>query len=124
MLVVRNGVACAYLDGVRVASGLKAHNAYTLNGGKCMLFCDNDGEVADIDVTQFAYWNRGLTNEEVSIHYADYKNHMTGIEGVAESGTQATAGGKLSGIYNLMGQKVKNPTKGLYIINGKKTIVK
>jgi hypothetical protein len=49
---------------------------------------------------------------------------MTDIEGVAESGTQATAGGKLSGIYNLMGQKVKNPTKGLYIINGKKTIVK
>ena len=124
MLVVRNGVACAYLDGVRVASGLKAHNAYTLNGGKCMLFCDNDGEVADIDVTQFAYWNRGLTNEEVSIHYADYKNHMTGIEGVAENGAKTTAGSKLSGIYNLMGQKVKNPTKGLYIINGKKTIVK
>ena len=123
MLVVRNGVACAYLDGVRVASGLKAHNAYTLNGGKCMLFCDNDGEVADIDVTQFAYWNRGLTNEEVSIHYADYKEHMTtGIESVAAEGTQT--GNKLSGIYNLMGQKVKNPTKGLYIINGKKTIVK
>ena len=123
MLVVRNGVACAYLDGVRVASGLKAHNAYTLNGGKCMLFCDNDGEVADIDVTQFAYWNRGLTNEEVSHHYANYKEHMTtGIESVAAEGTQT--GNKLSGIYNLMGQKVKNPTKGLYIINGKKTIVK
>ena len=123
MLVVRNGVACAYLDGVRVASGLKAHNAYTLNGGKCMLFCDNDGEVADIDVTQFAYWNRGLTNEEVSHHYANYKEHMTtGIESVAAEGTQT--GNKLSGIYNLMGQKVKKPTKGLYIINGKKTIVK
>ena len=49
---------------------------------------------------------------------------MTGIEGVAENGAKTTAGSKLSGIYNLMGQKVKNPTKGLYIINGKKTIVK
>ena len=46
----------------------------------------------------------------------------TGIESVAAEGTQT--GNKLSGIYNLMGQKVKNPTKGLYIINGKKTIVK
>ena len=27
-------------------------------------------------------------------------------------------------IYNLQGQKVKNPTKGLYIINGKKVLVK
>ena len=125
MLVVRNGVACAYLDGVRVASGLSANDAYTLTEGKCLLFCDNDGDLADLDITQFAYWNRGLTNEEVAIHYANYKEHMTtGIEGVAESGTQTTAGGKLSGIYNLMGQKVKNPTKGLYIINGKKTIVK
>lgn len=27
-------------------------------------------------------------------------------------------------IYNLMGQRVKNPTKGIYIINGKKVLVK
>jgi hypothetical protein len=48
----------------------------------------------------------------------------TGIEGVAAEGNQNGNNGKLSGIYNLMGQKVKKPTKGLYIINGKKTIVK
>ncbi|MBQ5721733.1 MAG: hypothetical protein IIV67_05540 [Bacteroidaceae bacterium] len=123
MLVVRNNVACAYLDGVRVASGINANAVYSLKEGKCLLFCDNDGDLADIDITQFAYWDRGLTNEEVSMHYANYKEHMTtGIESVAAEGTQT--GNKLSGIYNLMGQKVKNPTKGLYIINGKKTIVK
>ena len=27
-------------------------------------------------------------------------------------------------IYNLNGQKVQNPTKGLYIMNGKKVIIK
>ena len=26
--------------------------------------------------------------------------------------------------YNLNGQKVQNPTKGLYIVNGKKVIIK
>ena len=27
-------------------------------------------------------------------------------------------------IYNLRGQRVENPTKGLYIINGKKVVIK
>ena len=30
----------------------------------------------------------------------------------------------IEGIYNLAGQKVQNPTKGLYIMNGKKVIIK
>ena len=30
----------------------------------------------------------------------------------------------IEGIYNLNGQKVQNPTKGLYIMNGKKVIIK
>ena len=34
------------------------------------------------------------------------------------------AGEKGEGIFNLSGQKVTNPTKGLYIINGKKVLVK
>ena len=29
-----------------------------------------------------------------------------------------------SDIYNLNGQKVLNPTKGLYIVNGKKMVIK
>lgn len=124
MLVVRNNVACAYLDGVRVASGFKANDVYTLREGKCLIFCDNDGEMADIDITQFAYWNRGLTNEEVSMHYANYKEHMTtAIEGIAAEDAQA-GNNKQSGIYNIMGQKVKKAVKGLYIIDGKKVVVK
>ena len=30
----------------------------------------------------------------------------------------------VEGFYNLAGQRVANPTKGLYIVNGKKVVIK
>ena len=32
--------------------------------------------------------------------------------------------GKVKGIYDLQGRKVENPSKGIYIIDGKKVFVK
>ena len=47
-----------------------------------------------------------------------YTNGETGISEVkGESG-------KVKGIYDLQGRKVENPTKGIYIIDGKKVLVK
>ena len=47
-----------------------------------------------------------------------YTNGETGIEEVkAESG-------KIKGIYDLTGRKIENPTKGIYIIDGKKVFIK
>jgi hypothetical protein len=43
----------------------------------------------------------------------------TGIEEISPAST--TADGK---VYNLAGQRVNKATKGLYIINGKKVVVK
>jgi hypothetical protein len=37
-------------------------------------------------------------------------------------GYSGKAGRKVSGYYNLQGQRVTAPTKGLYIIDGKKVI--
>ena len=32
--------------------------------------------------------------------------------------------GKVKGVYDLQGRKVDNATNGIYIINGKKTLIK
>ena len=32
--------------------------------------------------------------------------------------------GNVTGVYDLQGRKVENPSKGIYIINGKKTLIK
>ena len=46
------------------------------------------------------------------------KDVVTGIENVTVTRSD------IDGIYNLRGQRVLNPTKGLYIINGKKVIIR
>ncbi|MEE0689742.1 MAG: hypothetical protein UCJ13_02790, partial [Bacteroidaceae bacterium] len=46
----------------------------------------------------------------------------TGIGDIVTS--DKVQNGKLQGIFNLSGQRVSKPTKGLYIINGKKVLVK
>ena len=47
-------------------------------------------------------------------------NEPTGIETVANS-QEVNANSKF---FNLAGQRVAQPTKGLYIVNGKKVLVK
>ena len=47
-------------------------------------------------------------------------DETTGINGVENGNVEA----KATVIYNMNGQRVANPTKGLYIVNGKKVIIK
>ena len=54
-----------------------------------------------------------------------YTNGETGIEEVkGESGTNGRRKSKVKGIYDLQGREVENPTKGIYIIDGKKMFIK
>jgi hypothetical protein len=55
-----------------------------------------------------------LYNPEISITYTI--GDVTGINGV-------TVNGK-SEIYSIDGRKVTNPTKGIYVVNGKKVVIK
>ena len=71
--------------------------------GKAYLHCDSDP-------TSGAGSARYLTIE--------FSDKATGINSVKASAAEG------SEIYNLQGQRVAQPTKGLYIMNGKKVIVK
>ena len=53
-----------------------------------------------------------------SVYYFDFAGDATAIEAVPE----AAEGAKV--FYNLAGQRVANPTKGIYIVNGQKVLVK
>ncbi len=48
-------------------------------------------------------------------------DYTTGIESLTPN---ASPNGEGSGYYNLNGQRVSKPSKGLYILNGKKVVVK
>ena len=51
-------------------------------------------------------------------------NETTGIEGITIMGTDVQCHGTIEGIFDLQGRKISNPTKGIYIKNNKKVIIK
>ena len=51
-------------------------------------------------------------------------NETTGIEGITIMGTDVQRHGAIEGIFDLQGRKIVNPTKGIYIKNNKKVVIK
>lgn len=51
-------------------------------------------------------------------------NETTGIEEITIMGTDVQRHGTIEGIFDLQGRKISNPTKGIYIKNNKKVIIK
>lgn len=51
-------------------------------------------------------------------------NETTGIEGITIMGTDVQRHGTIEGIFDLQGRKISNPTKGIFIKNNKKVIIK
>ena len=51
-------------------------------------------------------------------------NETTGIEGITIMGTDVQRHGTIAGIFDLQGRKIVNPTKGIYIKNNKKVVIK
>lgn len=70
----------------------------------------------------FGHWS-WETDDKKWISWAgqtieDFENHSSSINNISESTPSQTA------IYNLAGQRIAHPQKGLYIVNGKKVIIK
>ena len=51
-------------------------------------------------------------------------NETTGIEGITIMGTDVQRHGTIEEIFDLQGRKIVNPTKGIYIKNNKKVVIK
>ena len=51
-------------------------------------------------------------------------NETTGIEGITIMGTDVQRHGTIEGIFDIQGRKIVNPTKGIYIKNNKKVVIK
>ena len=66
VLVVNNQVATSYLDGQFLSTSGSANGRWSLFGGACYFFCDEDGELADSDVSLLAMWPVALTPAQVA----------------------------------------------------------
>ena len=73
------------------------------------------------------YYDIDLTT--AGVDFSQKQSMVIGIRPATETGIGATLNdkGKMTndkGIFNLNGQRIAQPTKGLYIVNGKKVIIK
>lgn len=101
--------------GAAVASGDGPYN-YILNkvGGVVGFYKANDQTVA----ANRAYLQSTTNKARIGLSFDD---ETTGIESVDVNTENANVAREY---YNLNGQRVANPSKGLYIVNGKKVIIK
>ena len=98
--------------------GVKAYN----NEGNSYYYLASDQfHLANAGILQTgkAYLEvAGATAPQLSIVFGD--SQTTGINAVNGEGLKVQG----SEVYNLNGQRVLNPTKGLYIVNGRKVVIK
>lgn len=66
VLVVKDGIPHAYLNGSSVSEGTGANDRWKLAAEATLLFADDSGEDDDIDVAEIAYWNQALTSGQIA----------------------------------------------------------
>ena len=102
---------------LKVSTGGDPADAYVLanKGGKVGFYKWNGGSLTSGKVYLYA---PGLSAHEYIAFDGEESGDVTGINEIA---ADKTFNGEF---FNLAGQRVAQPTKGLYIVNGKKVIIK
>ena len=110
--------ASGALTGV-LEQGFVPKDSYVLQNGDSGLGFYKVAADNTIGIKPFrAYLTATGGGSRVAINFADETTGINAVQGsdVKVNGSEA--------VYNLQGQRVAQPTKGLYIVNGKKVIVK
>ena len=100
--------------GATVASGTGPYNYILNNGANGVGFYKANGQTV---AKNRAYLQSTVLGARLSFSFDDEAGEATGISEVKDVKADAA-------IYNLNGVRVKNMTKGLYIMNGKKVVLK
>ena len=79
----------------------------------------NDGETLKVGLTNNGHTSQWVIFDNFRLTYYGAEDLTTGISEVSTDALQAAGR-----TYNMAGQRVEKPLKGLYIQNGKKVVVK
>ena len=115
---VENNLMHIYIDGVKINQAANPEPGTWVMRELCYFFADNDGEEKDIDVAEICFWNDIIPAAQIK--YLGTAGMPTGIETVRAAEPKAGS----QGIYNLKGQRLSQPQRGLNIIDGKLILIK
>ncbi len=111
-----NTYSANLLVGVMSNTTINASNLYVLvNKNGTIKFADTAAQAATVPAGK-AYLQTPASNSRMLA--VSFENTTTAIKALKTGSSQG------SEVYNLNGQRVKHVSKGLYIINGKKVIIK
>jgi hypothetical protein len=103
-------------------TGLSVSDGTTAKGGNIYVLASRSGEVCFLRWAQdssLPKWQVYLDAEASAPDYLPFSfGEVTGIESVI------TVGDRPHSCFNMQGQRVTNPTHGLYIFNGKKVFIR
>ena len=112
--LVSNGLLNASYAGTTAA--VSEHNYVLQNSAT---YGVNFYQVKETAATMLPFRAYLVTPSDAPVLFLDFGNEVTGINDVRSK--MADVRGE---VYNLNGQRVAQPTKGLYIVNGKKVVIK
>ena len=61
----RDGRICVYVDGEKVLDKNNSDGRWEIDPWGFYLFCDDDGEMTDTEVSEVAFWEKGLSENQV-----------------------------------------------------------
>ena len=110
---------CVDEEGNELASGTRY-----VKGGEQFTMLTPIFEGYSLKESDAVYEEVAYVNKNLNITLT-YTNNATSIEEVkTEPTVDASQNGEVKGIYDLQGRKVENPSKGIYIVDGKKVFIK
>lgn len=120
-----NAIYSAYIDGNVASGGLPPYQDFNhLNGNNNAHIYIGGGRnnagnkyVFSGKIRSVQFFDYALTDEEIAV--INYDNVSTGIENTTDSPSKAD-----DAVYDLTGRRIEHPTRGIYIVNGKQTLVK
>ena len=118
VFVVNENCMSVFLDGVKVVATFTPNADKWILHDVAWLFCDDNGEEGTVDVAELRYWDVALSSAQIK---------SLGFAGIDTSVDAPIPDAILEGVpawYDLTGRRVANPGKGLYIVNGKKVLVR
>ena len=101
------------LVGVLNNCTVKANSVYVISGGEFKLYTGTEM------VAGKAYLPKPQSNDARSLSISFDDNGTTAISNVAGKASE-----EFGEFYDLQGRRVESPAKGLYIVNGKKVVIK
>ena len=66
-IVVKDGYPSTYINGKHYVTSTTTHNnTWVMDKSGAYIFCDNDGEINDLDIKGLYFWNKAFTTEQVA----------------------------------------------------------